>query len=133
MPDAEALTELSKRLDGLTQALGELRADLRQGIDQFRQEIIQLRQEVQAGDAALRQEMQAGLAAVRQEIAQLRTQELGQIRQEIAQLRTQELGQIRLEMQSYFRWTITTMVALFAVAVPIWIAVISFVLQRLLR
>jgi DNA anti-recombination protein RmuC len=118
MPDAEALTELSKRLDGLTQALGELRADLRQGIDQFRQEIIQLRQEVQAGDAALRQEMQAGLAAVRQEIAQLRVQ---------------ELGQIRLEMQAYFRWTITTMIALFAVAVPIWIAVISFVLQRLLR
>jgi hypothetical protein len=129
MPDAEASTELSKRLDGLTQALGELRADLRQGIDQLRQEvhagdaalrqeIAQFRQEVQAGDAALRQEMQAGLAAVRQEIAQLRVQ---------------ELGQIRLEMQAYFRWTITTMIALFAVAVPIWIAVISFVLQRLLR
>ena len=88
MPDADALTELSKRLDGLTQALGELRADLRE-----------VRREVQAGDAALRQ----------------------------------EIALVRQEMQAYFRWTITTMVALFAVAVPIWIVVISFVLQRLLR
>jgi hypothetical protein len=40
---------------------------------------------------------------------------------------------LRQEMQNYFRWTITTMVALFAVAVPIWIGVNAFVLQRLLR
>ena len=99
MPDADAVAELSKRLDAIIQGLADLRADLRD-----------LRQDMQAGDAALRQEMQAGDAVLRQEI-----------------------GSARREAQSYFRWTITTMVALFAVAVPIWIAVISFVFQRLLR
>jgi chromosome segregation ATPase len=123
MPDPDVVAEISKRLDAIIQGLGELKADLRDlrhemqaGDAALRQEIGALRQEVQAGDTvvrqeiqALRQEMQAGDAALRQEIAA-----------------------VRQEMQNYFRWTITTMLALFAVAVPIWIAVIAFVLQRLL-
>ncbi len=74
-----------------------------QGLGELRADLRDLRREMQAGDTALRQEMQAGHAALRQ------------------------------ELQTYFRWTITTMVALFAVAVPIWIAVIAYVLQRMLR
>ncbi len=103
MPDPEVVAELSKRLDAIIQGLGELRVDLRD-----------LRREMQAGDAALRQEMQAGDASLRQEM------QAGH-------------AALRQEMQNYFRWTITTMVTLFGVAVPIWIAVIAYVLQRLLR
>lgn len=41
----------------------------------------------------------------------------------------------RLESQqvSFFRWTITTMVALFGMAVPIWMWVLSVILKPLLR
>jgi tetrahydromethanopterin S-methyltransferase subunit G len=40
-----------------------------------------------------------------------------------------ELREIRIDMRSYFRWSVTTMVALFGVAVPVWMWVLGLVLK----
>ena len=40
-----------------------------------------------------------------------------------------ELRELRADMRSHFRWTVTTMVALFGVAVPIWMWVLSLILR----
>ena len=40
-----------------------------------------------------------------------------------------ELRELRAEMRSHFRWTVTTMVALFGAAVPVWMWVLSLILK----
>jgi len=40
-----------------------------------------------------------------------------------------ELREIRVDMRSHFRWSVTTMVALFGVAVPVWMWVLGLVLK----
>jgi len=40
-----------------------------------------------------------------------------------------ELRGLRAEMRSHFRWTVTTMVALFGAAVPVWMWVLSLILK----
>lgn len=52
-------------------------------------------------------------------------QNLVEIRGEIAQLRSE----LTSEMRTYFRWTITTMIALFAVAMPAWMWVLGTILK----
>ena len=42
---------------------------------------------------------------------------------------TSELREIRADMRAHFRWTVTTMVALFGLAVPIWMWFLSLILQ----
>jgi hypothetical protein len=39
------------------------------------------------------------------------------------------LRELRADMRSHFRWTVTTMVALFGAAVPIWMWVLSLILK----
>lgn len=67
---------------------------------------------------------------------------IGELSKRIDDLRTDVTGRLdeiarrleRLEGQqiSLFRWTITTMVALFGIAVPIWMWVLSLILKPLL-
>lgn len=40
-----------------------------------------------------------------------------------------ELRELRADMRSHFRWTVTTMVALFGLAVPIWMWFLSLILK----
>ncbi|MBI4561823.1 MAG: hypothetical protein HY724_07230 [Candidatus Rokubacteria bacterium] len=40
-----------------------------------------------------------------------------------------ELRELRADMQSHFRWTVTTMVALFGLAVPVWMWFLSLILK----
>jgi len=40
-----------------------------------------------------------------------------------------ELREIRVDMRSHFRWSVTTMVALFGVAVPVWMWVLGLTLK----
>lgn len=42
---------------------------------------------------------------------------------------TSELREIRADMRAHFRWTVTTMVALFGLAVPVWMWFLSLVLK----
>ena len=40
-----------------------------------------------------------------------------------------EFRDLRADMRSHFRWTVTTMVALFGAAVPVWMWVLSLILR----
>jgi hypothetical protein len=40
-----------------------------------------------------------------------------------------EFRDLRAAMRSHFRWTVTTMVALFGAAVPVWMWVLSLILK----
>ncbi len=40
-----------------------------------------------------------------------------------------ELREIRADMRAHFRWTVTTMVALFGLAVPVWMWFLSLILK----
>ena len=42
---------------------------------------------------------------------------------------TSELREIRADMRAHFRWTVTTMVTLFGVAVPVWMWLLSPILK----
>lgn len=46
---------------------------------------------------------------------------------------TRRLDTLAAAQQSAFRWTISTFVALFGIAVPLWMWVLSLVLRPLLR
>lgn len=53
---------------------------------------------------------------------------LGEVRAELQEVRA-EFRELRADMRSHFRWTVTPMVALFGVAVPVWMWVLSLILQ----
>lgn len=79
--------------------------------------------------------IEQNLVEIRGEIGGLRS-EIGQVRGEIGQLRTElraEIAQLRTEltaeMRTFFRWTITSMVALFGIAMPIWMWVFGALLK----
>ncbi len=59
-------------------------------------------------------------------------QNLVEIRGEIGQLRA-EMGQMRseltAEMRTTLRWMITTMIALFGVAIPVWMWMLGAILK----
>ena len=40
-----------------------------------------------------------------------------------------ELRGLRADMRAHFRWTVTTMVALFGLAVPVWMWFLSLILK----
>ena len=40
-----------------------------------------------------------------------------------------EFRDLRADMRTHFRWTVTTMVALFGAAVPVWMWVLSLILR----
>jgi len=40
-----------------------------------------------------------------------------------------ELRELRGDMRSHFRWTVTTMVALFGIASPVWMWFLSLILK----
>ena len=40
-----------------------------------------------------------------------------------------EFRELRADMRTHFRWTVTTMVALFGAAVPVWMWVLSLILR----
>ena len=40
-----------------------------------------------------------------------------------------ELRELRAEMRWHFRWTVTIMVGLFGVALPVWMWVLSLILK----
>ena len=42
---------------------------------------------------------------------------------------TSELREMRADMRAHFRWTVTTMVALFGLAVPVWMWFLSLILK----
>ena len=42
---------------------------------------------------------------------------------------TTELREIRADMRAHFRWTVTTMIALFGLAVPVWMWFLSLILK----
>ena len=42
---------------------------------------------------------------------------------------TSELREIRADMRAHFRWTVTTMVALFGLAVPVWMWFLSLIVK----
>jgi len=42
---------------------------------------------------------------------------------------TTELREMRADMRAHFRWTVTTMVALFGLAVPVWMWFLSLILK----
>ncbi len=81
MPDPDALSEVSKRIEDLHRRFDDLRGDL--------------------------------------------TGRLDEVARRLERLESQQV--------SFFRWTITTMVALFGMAVPIWMWVLSVILKPLLR
>ena len=79
--------------------------------------------------------IEQNLVEIRGEIAQLRGEfrgEIGQVRGELGQLRT-EIAQMRsaltAEMRTTLRWMIATMVALFGVAMPVWMWVLGAILK----
>ncbi len=53
--------------------------------------------------------------------------EMGQPRGEVLA----ELRELRSEIRSNFRWTITTMVTLFGIAVPAWMWVLGYIVKHL--
>ncbi len=72
--------------------------------------------------------IEQNLVEIRGEITQLR----GDFRGEIAQLRA-EMGQMRseltAEMRTMLRWMVTTMIALFGIAVPVWMWILGTILK----
>jgi len=51
---------------------------------------------------------------------------------EMGQLRTEvfaELRELRTEIRSNFRWTLTPMIALFWIAVPVWMGVLGYIIK----
>ena len=42
---------------------------------------------------------------------------------------TSELREIRADMRAHFRWTVTSMVALFGLAVPVWMWFLSLIVK----
>lgn len=56
----------------------------------------------------------------------------GELTAQMTQLRSEisaELRELRADMRSHFRWTVTTMVALFGLAVPVWMWFLSLILK----
>ena len=49
----------------------------------------------------------------------------GEFRAEV----TLGLREMRADMRAHFRWTVTTMVALFGLAVPVWMWFLSLILK----
>jgi len=64
------------------------------------------------------------MAFIEQNMMEIRS-ELAQLRGEMSQLRTE----LTAEMRTTLRWMITTMVALFAVAMPAWMWVLGTILK----
>ena len=59
-------------------------------------------------------------------------QRFGDQRHQAAEFRaevTSELREMRADMRAHFRWTVTTMVALFGLAVPVWMWFLSLILK----
>ncbi len=100
------MDESARAIEMLVSQLDKRMAFIEQNLVEIRGEITQLR-----GD-------------FRAEIAQVRG-ELGQVRAEMAQMRPGLTAEIRTTL----RWMITTMVALFGVAVPIWMWVLGALLK----
>jgi predicted nucleic acid-binding Zn-ribbon protein len=135
------LSQLDKRLTSFEQNLLEMRREM----EHLRGEVAAQIRDVRGEIGQLREEMAAQMRDVRGEIGQVRGEigqvrgEIGQVRGEIGQVRG-EIGQVReamermrsdlyAEIRSTFRWTITTMVALFAIAVPVWTWFLSLVIK----
>ncbi len=64
------------------------------------------------------------MALIEENLVEIRG-EIGQLRGEMAQMRSELTAEIRTTL----RWMITTMVALFGVAVPIWMWVLGALLK----
>ncbi|MBI3990485.1 MAG: DUF1640 domain-containing protein [candidate division NC10 bacterium] len=128
-----AVSQLDKRLATLEQSFLQFRAEvasefgqLRGEMSQFRGEMSQLRGEVASEFGQLRAEMSQFRGEVASEFGQLRA-EMSQSRGEVfAQLR-----ELRAEIRSNFRWTITTMITLFGIAIPAWMLVLGYIIKRL--
>jgi chromosome segregation ATPase len=139
------LGQLDKRLVSFEQNFLEMRREM----EHLRGEVAAQIRDVRGEIGQLREEVAAQIREVRGEIGQVRG-ELGQLREEVAaQIREVrgEIGQVRgeiaqvrdamermrsdlyAEIRSIFRWTITTMVALFAIAIPAWTWFVSFVIK----
>ena len=98
--------ELSKRIDDLHKRFDDLRGDINRRFDEVNQRFVDLR-----GDMDQRFEgMDQRAAEFRAEV-------------------TSGLREIRADMRAHFRWTVTTMVALFGLAVPVWMWFLSLIVK----
>lgn len=108
MPD-----EVSKRIDDLHKRFDDLRGDINRRFDEVNQRFVDLR-----GDMDRRfEEVNRRFEASDQRAAEFRTEV------------TAEFREVRADLRAHFRWTVTTMVALFGLAVPVWMWVLSLILQ----
>jgi hypothetical protein len=94
--------EVSKRIDDLHKRFDDLRGDINRRFDDVNRRFDDLQ-----GDANRRFE------AVDRRFDEVVT----------------ELRELRADMRAHFRWTVTTMVALFGLAVPIWMWFLTLILK----
>ena len=123
--------ELSKRIDDLHKRFDDLRGDINRRFDEVNQRFGDLRGEMERrfdkvsqrfGD--LRGEMERRFDEVNRRFDEV-NQQAPVFRAEV----TSELREIRADMRTHFRWTVTTMVALFGLAVPVWMWFLSLIVR----
>ncbi len=105
--------ELSKRLDDLHKRFDDLRGDINRRFDEVNQRF---------GD--LRGEMDRRFDEVNQRLGD-QSHQAAEFRAEV----TSELREMRADMRAHFRWTVTSMVALFGLAVPVWMWFLSLIVK----
>ena len=105
--------ELSKRIDDLHKRFDDLRGDMARRFDEVNQRF---------GD--LRGEIKRRFDEVNRRFDEV-NQQAPVFRAEV----TSELREIRADMRTHFRWTVTTMVALFGLAVPVWMWFLSLIVR----
>ncbi|MFQ5829713.1 MAG: hypothetical protein ACE5JD_11245 [Candidatus Methylomirabilia bacterium] len=123
--------EISKRIDDLHRRFDDLRGYLDRRLEDFRADMAQrfgaLAQRFEAADHRLG-DLRGDLTSRLEEV----NHRLDGLDKRLDAL-TVRLDALAGAQQSAFRWTITTVVALFGIAVPVWMWVLSLVLRPLLR
>jgi len=103
------MEELSKRIDDVHKRFDDLRGDVNRRFDDVNRRF---------------DDVDRRFDDVNRRIEELIAQ-TGQFRTEIST----ELRELRADMRAHFRWTVTTMVALFGVTVPVWMWFLSLILK----
>jgi len=94
--------ELSKRIDDVHKRLDDFRADVNQRFLELREDVNRRFDDV--------------------------NRRFDEMAAELRELRA-ELRELRADTRAHFRWTVTTMIALFGLAVPIWMWFLSLILK----
>jgi hypothetical protein len=108
--------ELSKRMDDVHRRLDDLRGDMDRRFEDLKSA---MNQRFTAADQRF--------TAVDQRFTAV-DQRFDRVDTELLEVRA-ELRELRADIRSHFRWTVTTMVALFGAAVPVWMWVLGLILR----